>query len=190
MPSGHQGDPPPAYHRPHQNQSATSPLQPSNFHPHQHHPPPPSPITTDLPPIGAAIYSRDTSRYYDPTSDNGDRAVNRDPARHDNHYPPHVCPSASAVFLFISRDQKNYLTCPHSRLYNKLTLDFTRLETPNPILTADLHKAPTKKSITHPSQIPSHTTRLISARCLNINTPPAWRPPCRTLLFHPPSISR
>jgi DNA helicase INO80 len=46
--------------------------------------------TTELPPISTALYSRDTSRYYDPTSDNGDRGLGRETARYDNHYPPQV----------------------------------------------------------------------------------------------------
>jgi DNA helicase INO80 len=61
-------------------------------YPHQHHRAPPSPSTTELPPISTALYSRDTaaSKYYDPTSDHGERAVARDPARYDNHYSPQV----------------------------------------------------------------------------------------------------
>ncbi|KAJ4367070.1 putative DNA helicase ino80 [Neocucurbitaria cava] len=100
MPPGHQGEPPPAYHRsptqtgqPYQHHSPAAPAplplhHANNFHPHQHHRPPTSPPSTELPPISTALYSRDTSRYYDPTSDNGERSVGRDPARYDNHYPP------------------------------------------------------------------------------------------------------
>lgn len=60
---------------------------------HQHHRPPPSPTTAaDLPPISTALYSRDqpASKYYDPTSDYGDRAIGRDSARYDPAYPPQV----------------------------------------------------------------------------------------------------
>ncbi|KAF2854405.1 hypothetical protein T440DRAFT_465374 [Plenodomus tracheiphilus IPT5] len=100
MPPGHQGEPPPAaYHRsptqtgqPYQHHSPATPAPLPLHHPnqhahHQHHRPPSSP-RTELPPISTALYSRDTSRYYDPTSDNGDRSIARDPARYDNHYPP------------------------------------------------------------------------------------------------------
>ncbi|KAF1839073.1 helicase SWR1 [Decorospora gaudefroyi] len=92
-------EPTPAYHtsptqagQPYQHHSPTTPapllLHHPNLHAHQHHRPPPSPNTTELPPISTALYSRDTSRYYDPTSDNGDRGLARDPARYDTHYPP------------------------------------------------------------------------------------------------------
>ncbi|KAF1947084.1 hypothetical protein EJ02DRAFT_450055 [Clathrospora elynae] len=89
----HQGEQ--AYHgsptQTYQHHSPTAPaplpLHHANLHAHQHHRPPPSPTTTALPPISTALYSRDTSRYYDPTSDNGDRGVGQ-AARYDTHYPP------------------------------------------------------------------------------------------------------
>ncbi|KAL6708133.1 putative DNA helicase ino80 [Coniothyrium glycines] len=97
-----QGEPPQDYHRsptqtgqPYQHRSPTTPAplphqhhHPNNHNAHQHHRPPASPGATELPPISTAIYSRDSSRYYDPTQDNGDRGLARDPARYDNHYPP------------------------------------------------------------------------------------------------------
>lgn len=102
IPPGHQGEPTPAYHRsasqPYQHHSpntpAPLPLHHANLHPHQ---PLPSPNTTELPPISTALYSRDTSRYYDPTSDNGDRGLARDPARYDPQYSAQVrpCPRPS-----------------------------------------------------------------------------------------------
>ncbi|KAF1915355.1 SNF2 family N-terminal domain-containing protein [Ampelomyces quisqualis] len=54
---------------------------------HQHRRPPPSPTaaattTAALPPIGTA------SKYYDPTSDHGERRLARDTARYDPPYPP------------------------------------------------------------------------------------------------------
>lgn len=114
MPPGHQGEPTPAYHssptqtgqpyQHHHSPSTPAPvsLQPANLlaH-HQHHRPPSSPRSTELPPISTALYPRaDTSRYYDPTSDNGDRALGRDTARYDNHYPPQVrLPSTPAASL-------------------------------------------------------------------------------------------
>ncbi|OAL51043.1 hypothetical protein IQ07DRAFT_586619 [Pyrenochaeta sp. DS3sAY3a] len=100
MPPGHQGEPPPAYHTsptqpglPYQHHHSPTtpaplPLQPAHLHAHQHHRQPSSPRSTALPPISTALYARDTSRYYDPTSDNGERALGRETARYDNHYPP------------------------------------------------------------------------------------------------------
>jgi DNA helicase INO80 len=79
--------------RPHHSPTtAPLPAHPPNFHPHQHHRPPPSPSTTELPPISTALYSRDTaaSKYYDPTSDHGERSLGRDTARYDPQYPPQV----------------------------------------------------------------------------------------------------
>ncbi|EMD67739.1 hypothetical protein COCSADRAFT_168915 [Bipolaris sorokiniana ND90Pr] len=94
MPPGHQGEPTPsAYHtsptqagQPYHHHSPNTPA-PLPLQPHQHHRQPASPSSTELPPISTALYSRDTSRYYDPTSDNGDHRVARDPARYDPQYP-------------------------------------------------------------------------------------------------------
>lgn len=64
-------------------------------YPH-HHRAPPSPRITELPPISTALYSRDSaaSKYYDPTTDHGDRDrdrdLGRDTARYDTHYPAQV----------------------------------------------------------------------------------------------------
>ncbi|KAK1915088.1 putative DNA helicase ino80 [Pyrenophora teres f. teres] len=106
IPPGHQGEPTPAYHRsasqPYQHHSPNTPAplplhHAANLLPHQ---PPQSPNNTELPPISTALYSRDTSRYYDPTSDNGDRGLARDPARYDPQYPaqhardPHAYPDS------------------------------------------------------------------------------------------------
>jgi DNA helicase INO80 len=90
------------HHRPHHSPTtAPLPAHHQNFHPHQHHRPPTSPSTTELPPISTALYSRDSaaSKYYDPTSDHGERSLGRDTARYDNQYPPQVRPSA----LYITR---------------------------------------------------------------------------------------
>lgn len=97
MPPGHQGEPTPsAYHtsptqagQPYHHHSPNTPA-PLPLQPHQHHRQPASPASTELPPISTALYSRDTSRYYDPTSDNGDHRVARDPARYDPQYPAQV----------------------------------------------------------------------------------------------------
>ena len=97
MPPGHQGEPTPsAYHtsptqagQPYHHHSPNTPA-PLPLQPHQHHRQPASPSSTELPPISTALYSRDTSRYYDPTSDNGDHRVARDPARYDPQYPAQV----------------------------------------------------------------------------------------------------
>jgi DNA helicase INO80 len=94
MPPGYQGEPTPAYHtsptqagQPYQHHSpAPLPLH----HTHQHHRPPTSPNDTELPSISTTLYSRDTSRYYDPTLDNGDRGIARETARYDTHYQPQV----------------------------------------------------------------------------------------------------
>ena len=106
MPPGHQGAPTPsayhssptqAYH--HQHHHSPNTPAPLALQPHQHHRPPPSPTSTELPPISTALYARDTSRYYDPTSDNGDRRVARDPARYDPQYPPQVRPRPASIIL-------------------------------------------------------------------------------------------
>ncbi|KAF2474219.1 helicase SWR1 [Lindgomyces ingoldianus] len=98
---------PPAYHRPQSptqtpfsysppnrphtsnpNTPAPLPLHHSNFNTHPRLPPT-SPSTTELPPISTALYSRENtaSKYYDPTSDHGDRGIGRGTARYDGHYP-------------------------------------------------------------------------------------------------------
>lgn len=90
------------HHRPHHSPTTASlPAHHPNFPPHQQHRPPTSPSTTELPPISTALYSRDSaaSKYYDPTSDHGERSLGRDTARYDNQYPPQVRPSA----LYITR---------------------------------------------------------------------------------------
>ncbi|KAH3904140.1 chromatin-remodeling ATPase INO80 [Parastagonospora nodorum] len=63
----------------------------TNYPPHQQSRPPPSPShTTELPPISTALHSRDTSasKYYDPTSDHGERGLARDTARYDPQHSP------------------------------------------------------------------------------------------------------
>ncbi|CAI6333369.1 unnamed protein product [Periconia digitata] len=62
------------------------PLSHPNYSPH-HHRNPSSPRSTELPPIGAALYNRDTSanKYYDPTQDHGNHLVAT--ARPDARYP-------------------------------------------------------------------------------------------------------
>ncbi|KAF2630314.1 helicase SWR1 [Macroventuria anomochaeta] len=78
--------------QPHQSPNAVPlPHQQHNHHPHppaahQHHRSPTTPGATELPPISAALYSRDRNTYYDPTQDNG--PVGRDAAPHPSHYPP------------------------------------------------------------------------------------------------------
>ncbi|KAF2004418.1 helicase SWR1 [Amniculicola lignicola CBS 123094] len=72
--------------------SAPLPLHLPNFSPHPPRLPPTSPGTTELPPISTAStapYSREntTSKYYDPTSDHGDRGIGRGPPRYNGHYP-------------------------------------------------------------------------------------------------------
>ncbi|RAR14376.1 helicase SWR1 [Stemphylium lycopersici] len=126
MPPGHQGEPTPAaYHRsptqasqPYQHHSPNTPapstLHHTNLQPHQHHRPPPSPDTTELPPISTALYSRDTSRYYDPTSDNGDRGVAREPARYDTQYPPAQQPRDSHAYQDARSAQSPYEKVYHS----------------------------------------------------------------------------
>src|SRR3954468_24804545 len=84
----------PAYHHP------QSPQTPFTNRPHNslhhtnfnnHNPvPPTSPGTTELPPISTALYSQRDSRFYDPTSDHGDRSVGRGTPRYDGHYPAQV----------------------------------------------------------------------------------------------------
>lgn len=75
------------------NAPAPLPLHHSNFTSHQHHRSPTSPGTTELPPISTALYaSRDntSSKYYDPTSDHGDRGVAQPAARYESHYSSQV----------------------------------------------------------------------------------------------------
>jgi DNA helicase INO80 len=68
----------------------------SIYPPHSHRAPP-SPRITELPPISTALYSRDSaaSKYYDPTTDHGDRDRDRDrelgqdTTRYDTHYHTH-----------------------------------------------------------------------------------------------------
>lgn len=132
-PPGHQGEPTPAaYHRsptqagqPYQHHSpntpAPLPLHQNLHHPHPHpHPPQHSPNTTELPPISTALYSRDTSRYYDPTSDNGERGVARDPARYDSttntQYPAQVRLSSlrpPSSLLYIASSSPSWLHPQH-----------------------------------------------------------------------------
>ncbi|OCL13572.1 helicase SWR1 [Glonium stellatum] len=65
---------------------APLPLHHTNFNTR---PQPTSPSTTGLPPIASALYSRENtgSKYYDPTSDHGDRTLGRSTPRYDGHYP-------------------------------------------------------------------------------------------------------
>jgi DNA helicase INO80 len=76
---------------PHHQSPTTAPVHHA-YHPHQHHRPPTSPGTTELPPISTALYSRDSaaSKYYDPTSDYGDGNVGRDTTRYEQSYHPQV----------------------------------------------------------------------------------------------------
>ena len=76
--------------RPHNSAPAPAPFP---LHHSNHHPrvPPPSPGSTELPSISTALNS--ASKYYDPTSDNGDRSVRR----YENHYSPQV---SSLTFSF------------------------------------------------------------------------------------------
>ncbi|OCK98141.1 uncharacterized protein K441DRAFT_685116 [Cenococcum geophilum 1.58] len=66
---------------------APLPLHHTNFN--HTRPQPTSPSTTGLLPIASAFYPRENigSKYYDPTSDHGDRTVGRGTPRYDGHYP-------------------------------------------------------------------------------------------------------
>ena len=186
-----QGEPP-DYHRsptqtgqPYQHHSPTTPAplphqhQHANHHAHQHHHPPPSPGTTALPPISTALYSRDTSRYYDPTSDNGDRGLAREPARYDNHYPPQVraCLVSSTA-----------LSCRNYIQIEILTLNPSKVEILTPIQTADPRRPRTRRHISRLSQAHTPTTRPYSVPIHNISIPAAWRP-CRIHPYHQQCIS-
>jgi hypothetical protein len=159
--------------------TAPLPAHHTNYHPHQHHRPPPSPSTTEqLPPISTALYSRDSaaSKYYDPTSDHGQHSVARDTARYDNQYPPQVrtfafpsqCPFSVTTALFICRDAE-------------LTLIFSRLAIHTSIQTLDRHTAPTRSRISPPSRTRTRINRRCSALFRNTTTLAAWRP-CLILL--------
>jgi len=82
-----------------QHQQHHSPPHP--HHRHHRHPPSDLPPSSDLPPLGTALYARDLSRYYDPTSDHGDSHVRlaHDPARHDASDPTQVRRPSLALLL-------------------------------------------------------------------------------------------
>ena len=100
---------------------APLPLHHTNFN--HTRPQPTSPSTSGLPPIASALYSRETvgSKYYDPTSDHGDRTVGRSTPRYDGHYPSQV---RHPTFFF-----PHDLVCFRGR-DNALTFCIYRLETP------------------------------------------------------------
>ncbi|KAF2810925.1 helicase SWR1 [Mytilinidion resinicola] len=80
----------PTHRAPNSQPNTPAPLplhHPSYNHPHSRPPPPASPSTTGLPPIASA-FSSTASKYYDPTSDHGDRTVGRSTPRFDGHYTP------------------------------------------------------------------------------------------------------
>jgi hypothetical protein len=167
--------------------TAPLPAHHTNYHPHQHHRPPPSPSTTEqLPPISTALYSRDSaaSKYYDPTSDHGQHSLARDTARYDNHYPPQVrtFPSPSTdpfsvtTTLFICRDAE-------------LTPISSSLEIRTPTPTVDRHTAPTRSRISRPSRTRTRINHRCSARCRNTDILAAWKP-CLIHLSRHPCISR
>jgi hypothetical protein len=166
------------------------PNYPPHPHPHQHHHPPHSPSTTELPPLSTALYSRDSaaSKYYDPTSDHGERALGRDTARYDTQHTPqvrtfprmslhHPAPCSSIVpTLFICRDAE-------------LTLDFSRIGIHTPTQTPAQHIAPTRSPITRLSRPHTCITRRCSAHIHSTNSTQArWRP-CLTRLSRHPSTS-
>ncbi|KAH7122455.1 SNF2 family N-terminal domain-containing protein [Dendryphion nanum] len=83
-----------SYNNSNPNTPAPLSLHHSNFTPHQPRLPPSSPGTTELPPLSTALYTREnttttttTSKYYDPTSDHGDRSVGRNGTRYDANFP-------------------------------------------------------------------------------------------------------
>lgn len=142
-PPGHQGEPTPsAYHTsptqaglPYQHRSPNTPTPTPTLHPHQHHHrPPASPASTELPPISTALYPRDTSRYYDPTSDNGDRGIARDPARFDSQYPAQVrtCLFFFFLLLFRLRLLVHLPSRPCAALRDALLTSSTRSPGPGP----------------------------------------------------------
>lgn len=108
---------PPAYHRPPSpttqtpfstGPSHTSPTTPAppplhhpNFSPHHHHRAPAEPPTTELPPLSTALFGANNTapKYYDPTSDHGDRGLAQPQTRYESHYPSQVHPR----FLFLSQ---------------------------------------------------------------------------------------
>jgi hypothetical protein len=167
------------------------PSYPPHPHPHHHHRPPHSPSTTELPPLSTALYSRDSaaSKYYDPTSDHGERALGRDTARYDTQHTPQVrtllhssipihipCPLSVVVpTLFICRDAE-------------LTLDFSRVGIHTPTQTLAQHIAPTRSPITRPSRLHTCINRRCSAPIHSTNTRARWRL-CLTRLSHRPCTS-
>ncbi|KAL5121742.1 putative DNA helicase ino80 [Pleosporales sp. CAS-2024a] len=84
----HQGEQ--AYGPPSPAHTTPLPAHHPSYPPHHHHRPPPPPAAHALPPITTALYSRDAaaSKYYDPTSDHGQRTLARDTPRYDSQYPP------------------------------------------------------------------------------------------------------
>ena len=121
-----EGDQQPAYtsptqtYRPHNStpQSPTPlPLHHSNFNGHPPRLPLPSP-TTELPPISTAIYSpreSTASKYYDPTSDYGDRSLGRSTTRYDA-VRAIACPISSSRDIVLFLDAGIGANAQHFRL--------------------------------------------------------------------------
>ncbi|KAF2638995.1 hypothetical protein P280DRAFT_470990 [Massarina eburnea CBS 473.64] len=167
---------PPAYHhqtpfsssaRP-QNASPTpapTPLHP-HTHTHQHHRSPTSPRAPEhLPPIGTALYAREhaPSKYYDPTSDHGDRRRLSQPgARYESHYPSqtrdtHAYPDARPP------------ESPFSNPYRE------------PIATAFAHRSPLQRPLSH-----GHTTAAMEAMSHSPVSPSVYQSMNRGAVQPPP----
>ncbi|KAF2115059.1 SNF2 family N-terminal domain-containing protein [Lophiotrema nucula] len=163
-----EGDQQPAYtsptqtYRPHNSTPHTPaplPLHHSNFNGHPPRLPLTSP-TTELPPISTAIYSpreSTASKYYDPTSDYGDRSVGRSTTRYDATRDSHAYPE--------SRPAQS----PYDKAYS-------------PVANTFAHQSPIQRP---PSQ--SHTTGGMEAMSHSPLSPTAYQSMHRGAVQPPPS---